>query len=117
MLSKTTMAYQLQNEHYIFVRYLFSQSAIFLSSKQWPILFFAQDIVSLMVYDKIVKKYRVSQTKLYIILNLYKLTLRYAMWKIFPRYKKPSLRNIFGKFQGDITTLSVFIKIWIYQVK
>ena len=29
MLLKTTMAYHLQNEHYIFVRYLFSQSVIF----------------------------------------------------------------------------------------
>ena len=57
MLSKIAMAYQLQNEHYIFVGYLFSQPTIFLSSYQWPILFFAQDIVSLMVYDKIVKKY------------------------------------------------------------
>ena len=57
MLPKTTMAYQLQNEHHIFVRYLISQSVILLSSKQWPILFFAQDIVSLMVFDKIVKKY------------------------------------------------------------
>ena len=60
--------------------------------------------------------YRVSQKKLYIILNLYKLMLRHAIWKIFSRYKK-SLRNIFAKFRSDITTLSVFIEIWIYQVK
>ena len=32
MLSKITMAYQLQNEHYMFVGYLFSQLTIFLSS-------------------------------------------------------------------------------------
>ena len=55
--------------------------------------------------------------KLYIILNLHKLTLRHDIWKIFSRYKKPSLRNIFAKFRSDITTLSVFIKTWIYQVK
>ena len=54
MLLKTAMAYQLQI--YMSVGYLFSQPVIFLS-QQWPILFFAQDIVSLMVYDKIVKKW------------------------------------------------------------
>ena len=31
MLLKTTVAYQLQNKHYIFVRYFFSQSTNFLS--------------------------------------------------------------------------------------
>ena len=61
--------------------------------------------------------YLVSGKKLYIILNLYKWTLRHAIWKIFSRYKKPSLRNIFAKFWGDITTLFVFIEIWIFQVK
>ena len=61
--------------------------------------------------------YRVSQKKLYIILNRYKWTLRHAIWKIFLRYRKLYLRNVFAKFRSDITTLSVFIEIWIYQVK
>ena len=61
--------------------------------------------------------YQVFQKKLHIILNLYKLTLRHDIWKIFWRYKIPSLRNIFAKFPSDITTLSFFIEIWIYQVK
>ena len=58
-----------------------------------------------------------SQKKLNIILNLYKLTLRHAIWKIFSRYKKPTLRNIFAIFRSDIPTLLVFIEIWIYQKK
>ena len=62
------------------------------------------------------KIYQVSQKKLYIILNLYKLTLRLAIWKIFSRYKKPSVRNIFAKFRSDITTLSVFIEILIPRI-
>ena len=55
--------------------------------------------------------------KNYIILNLYKLTLYHAIWKVVSRYKKKSLTNIFAKFRSEITTLSVFIEIWIYQVK
>ena len=49
-------------------------------------------------------------------LNLYKLTLHHAIWKIFSQYKNHHLET-FAKFWSDITTLSVFIEIWIYQVK
>ena len=53
MLLKTTMSYQLQNEHYISALFVFltghfQQLAI--------LLFFAQDILSLKVYNRIVKK-------------------------------------------------------------
>ena len=56
-------------------------------------------------------QYWVSQKKHYVILNLYKLTLCQVIWKIFSRYKTPSIRNIYVKFWSDITTLSVFIGI------
>ena len=53
MLLKTTMSYQFQNEHYIRALFIFLAGHF----QQLPILlFFAQDIVSLKVYDKIVKK-------------------------------------------------------------
>ena len=54
MLLKTMVAYQLQNEHFIFVCYFFFLAGHF---QPWPILlFFARDIVLLKVSDKIVKK-------------------------------------------------------------
>ena len=54
MLLKTMMPYQLQNEDYIRVLYIFLAGHF----QHWPILlFFAQDILSLKVYNKIVKKF------------------------------------------------------------
>ena len=53
MLLKTTMPYQLQNEHYISALFIFLAGHF----QQWPILLFlAHDIVSLKVYNKIVEK-------------------------------------------------------------
>ena len=56
MLLETTMAHQLQNEHYIFVQYLFSQPVIFSSDPFCYSLLRIFQTVSLKVYDKIVKK-------------------------------------------------------------
>ena len=53
MLLKTTMSYSFQNEHYIRALFIFLAGHF----QQLPILlFFVQDIVSLKVYDKTVKK-------------------------------------------------------------
>ena len=75
-----------------------------------------------------------SQKKLYIILNLYQLTLHHAIWERFSWYKKPSLRNIFVRFwsypfllkfefakqdkkPAEIDVKEIYRKVWFQHLK
>ena len=106
MLLKTTMAYQLQNEHYIFMHYLFSQPAFFLSSQQMASFIHPQDIVSLMVYDKIVRKQ--------LTFNLYIPMLRNYLAYFFQNSQIQNRRNLVGAQLNLFTTFHVFFFRFIF---
>ena len=62
-------------------------------SVEYQMIMLTNQIIRLLKEAVVQQKYRLSQKKLCIILNLYKLTLRHAIWKMFSRTKNHHLET------------------------